>query len=96
MTKKLSWQEIEKLYYQEWVELVDYDWPEGTPYPRAGVVRVHDANRKNFHALVKAQPPAGSALVFVGTPELRENEVRNKPCRVVAGGWFPSGSDLSK
>jgi hypothetical protein len=28
MAEKLSWEEIKKNYDQEWVELVDYDWPE--------------------------------------------------------------------
>lgn len=83
MEKKLTWEEIKKLYDQEWVELVDYDWPEGTPYPRSGVVRVHDADRKNFHAAVKMQTPAGSALVFVGTPHMNPQEVRNNLFRVV-------------
>jgi len=27
MTKKMIWAEIKKLYDQEWVELVDCDWP---------------------------------------------------------------------
>ena len=84
MEIKLTWQEIEKQYAQEWVELVDYDWPEGTPYPRAGVVRVHDADRQRFHALVKAQPPAGSALVFAGIPERNEQVVHNNLYRVTA------------
>ena len=39
MEKKLTWEEIKKHYNQEWVELVDYDWPDTEPYPRDGVVR---------------------------------------------------------
>ena len=81
-TGKLSWEEIKKLYDQEWVELVDYDWPEGTPLPRAGVVRVHERDRQKFHALVKTQIPAGSALVFVGTPKRGQEIVYNNLFRV--------------
>jgi hypothetical protein len=84
MAEKLAWEEIEKQYNQEWVELVDYDWPDGTPYPRAGVVRVHDGDRKRFHALVRTQRPAGSALLFVGTPAADERLVTSSLFRVVS------------
>ena len=82
--EKLTWDEISKEYHEQWVELIDYDWPEGTPYPRAGVVRAHDKDRKKFHALVKSQTPAGSALLFVGAPSRTEGVVHNNLVRVVA------------
>jgi hypothetical protein len=80
--QKLSWDEISKQYNQQWVELVDYEWPEGSPFPQVGVVRVHEADRKKFHALVQKQSPSGSALVFVGVPEKNESTVYNNLCRV--------------
>ena len=48
MEKKLTWQEIEQKYNREWVQLVDYEWSEGEPFPAVGVVRVHAADRKDF------------------------------------------------
>jgi hypothetical protein len=47
--KKLTWEQIEEQYDQEWVELIDYDWPEGMPYPQAGTVRVHASDCKTFY-----------------------------------------------
>jgi hypothetical protein len=66
MSKKLSWNEIQKQYDGEWIELVDYDWDETEPDPEAGVVRVHSKNRKEFEDLVRKAPPEDSALLFVG------------------------------
>jgi hypothetical protein len=82
--QRLSWEEISKQYNQQWVELVDYEWPEGSPFPQVGVVRVHEADRKKFHALVQKQSPSGSALLFVGVPEKNETTVYNNLCRVQA------------
>lgn len=67
MNKPLSWPEIEKLYNQEWVQLVDYDWPEGEPYPRSGRVRVHAESRKEFNRLITLKEGIqDAARVFVG------------------------------
>jgi hypothetical protein len=69
MDKKLTWQEIEQQYNQEWVQLIDYEWPEGEPFPSGGVVRVHAPDRKDFYRKVRETPqrPSDSAFVFVGT-----------------------------
>jgi len=75
MTKRLTWEEIEGRYNREWVELVDYDWPDEEPDPRAGVVRVHAKTRDEFDNLVAKEPPIDSAFVFVGVPEVDENSV---------------------
>ena len=75
--KKLNWQEIKQLFDKQWVELVDYDWPEELPDPVSGVVRVHAKGRKEFDALVARQIPAHSAFVFVGKPDIGENEIFN-------------------
>ena len=32
MEKKLTWEEISRRYDKQWVELVDYDWPEEELY----------------------------------------------------------------
>lgn len=65
-SEKLSWEEIQKRYPDEWVELIDCDWDETEPDPRSGVVRVHSKDRKEFHKLVLQDSPAESALVYVG------------------------------
>ncbi len=75
MNNKLSWSEIEKLYDREWVQLVDYDWPEEEAYPHAGVVRVHAKSRKEFDKLLLEDPPSDSALVFVGEREIPPNVI---------------------
>jgi len=68
MAKKLTWEEIKKQYDQEWVELVDYDWPDTDTYPHSGIVRVHAKTRREFDQLILQDPPEMSALVYVGMP----------------------------
>ena len=65
--KKLTWEEISKKYDQEWVELIDYDWPEKEPYPRAGIIRTHGVDKKQFHQECRRDPaPEISAFLYVG------------------------------
>ena len=66
MSQKLTWEEIKKQYDQEWVELIDYDWPDEDPDPTAGVVRIHAKTREEFDRLTDIDPPVDSAIVFVG------------------------------
>ena len=79
MGNKLTWQEIEQRYNQEWVQLVDYEWPEGEPFPSGGIVRVHAPDRKDFYRIVKETPqrPSDSAFVFVGNPAKEPGIVHN-------------------
>ena len=65
--KRLTWEQIEKQYNKEWVELIDYDWPEGESYPRGGVIRTHGIDKKRFHQDCRRSPaPEISAFLFVG------------------------------
>jgi hypothetical protein len=64
--ERLTWDEIRRRYDGEWVELVDYVWDEGEPYPVEGMVRTHSPSRKEFNRLVLERPPAGAARLFVG------------------------------
>jgi hypothetical protein len=74
--KNLTWDEIKKLYDQEWVQLVDYDWPDGELYPRSGVLRTHGSNKKEFHQQCRRKPvPDDSAILFIGPPRTAENLV---------------------
>ncbi len=79
MARKLTWAEIEREYDKQWVQLVDYDWPEGVPHPEAGIVRVHAADRKDFFRKVAETParPHDSAFVYVGIPPKQEGVVYN-------------------
>lgn len=73
MTEKMTWEEIEKLFDQEWIELIDYDWSEQAISPRSGIVRVHAKERSEFDKLAAIDPPRGSAFIFVGEPKLPPN-----------------------
>ena len=69
--EQLTWEEITKRYDKEWVELVDYDWPDGARYPKAGIVTVHDTDRRRFGRQLKQRVSVISdrAWIFVGTPD---------------------------
>lgn len=82
MTEKLSWDEIQKRHSQEWVELVDYDWADGEPYPAAGVVRVHAPERKQFYHLANQERPHDSAILFVGDLDLPFGVIQNNLARI--------------
>lgn len=67
MNKKLTWDEIKLQFDQQWIELIDYDWPDGVPYPRSGVVRNYGTNKKEFHKrCLEGEVPRDSAFVYVG------------------------------
>jgi len=67
MAQKMTWNEIRQLYNREWIELVDYDWPEEDSDPSAGVVRAHASDRNTFYSLANREPrPKDSAILFVG------------------------------
>ncbi len=72
-SQKMKWAEIEKLYDQEWIELIDYDWSENAIHPISGVIRVHAKDRGEFDRLAAINPPKESAYIFVGTPPLAPN-----------------------
>ena len=75
MGKKMTWEEIKQQYNQEWVELVDVDWPDEESSPRGGVVRVHDKDHDELYRKVMELEPVDSAVVFVGKPDLPPNVV---------------------
>jgi len=73
MGEKLTWKEIEEKYNHEWVLLDDFDWPDGTPYPKSGIVICHSQDRKEFNQLVHDSGAINIARVFVGKPKIPEN-----------------------
>jgi hypothetical protein len=67
--QRVTWEQIKTSYNQEWIELVDYIWPDGEMYPLEGVIRSHGANKKEFHLQCRKDPmPLDSAILFVGPP----------------------------
>ena len=82
MPEKLDWKEIQQRYSGEWVELTDYEWQEGEPYPSAGVVRVHGSERKEFYKLANDERPSDSAILFVGEVSLPFGAVRNNLTKI--------------
>ena len=88
MEKKLTWEEIEKQYDREWVQLVDFDWPEEEAYPRAGVVAAHARKRREFDALIAKTPQENSALLYVGKRELPPGVILNANLHQ----WHPSNA----
>ena len=86
MENKLDWNEISSKFNQEWVELVDYDWPDGEVNPLAGVVGVHAFERREFYQLLKENGSNAEdrAFVFVGQPKRPEGIIfssfRIVPC----------------
>lgn len=85
MANKLTWQQIKQQYDGEWVELIDFEWDMTEPDPSSGVVRVHAKDRKEFHRLAMQDPPAESAVVYVGPILMaKENMVFNANQRQ----WF--------
>ena len=82
MAEKLNWDEIQNRYSGEWVELVDYNWTDGEPYPSSGVVRVHAPDRKDFYAQANQARPADSAILFVGDLDLPLGVIQNNLARI--------------
>lgn len=66
MNEKLTWEEIKQRYNGEWVELTEVEWDDCEQDPRAGVVRVHAKDKKEFKTLVMQNRPKSSALLYVG------------------------------
>jgi len=72
---KQSWDQIEKAFCNQWIELVDYDWQEGKPFPTAGTVRVHSSSRQDFYKQAKINPPKDSAILLVGKYEIPDKKI---------------------
>ena len=85
-TERLQWDEIKRLYNKEWVQLVDYVWQEGEPYPAAGHVRAHAPDRKEFFRKVREIHPkiTDSAFLFVGVPEQDGSVIHSNFHKVVS------------
>lgn len=78
MQKRLTWEAIEELYDQQWVELVEYEWEDGSPHPASGVVGVHAAEKEEFDRALRECRSSRSddfAVVYVGRPPGGPDEV---------------------
>lgn len=63
MNEKLTWDEIKRRYPDEWVALVDYEWPE-MRHVTEGVVYAHSPSRDELHKLQRGLTDA--AILFTG------------------------------
>jgi len=75
MNKVMTWQQIEEEHNGQWVQLVDYDWPEEETYPRTGKVRLSAPTRKEFNRLVLEKEPVDAARIYVGEHKLPEGSI---------------------
>ena len=67
--QRVTWEQIKTSYNQEWIELVDYVWPDGETYPLEGIIRSHGPDKREFHLQCRKDPmPLDSAILFVGPP----------------------------
>jgi hypothetical protein len=64
VVEKLSWDEIKRLHPDEWVALVDHDWPNTTAVPLAGVVYAH--SRDHDHLIEMQKHLKEAAIVWTG------------------------------
>ena len=65
MKERLTWDEIEKRYWHQWVQLVDFDWPDTQFWPTTAVVRVHAPSREEFDKLAATGRPSRTARLYV-------------------------------
>ena len=76
MSEKLTWDEIKELYRDEWVELVDFEWDMAEPYPKCGIVRFHNNDKKELKRILQGSDrPKEAALVFTGDKLLPEGHI---------------------
>lgn len=75
MNDILKWEEIQNFYQNQWVQLIDFDWPEDEPHPRCGKVRLSASSRKDFNKLVLNSEPVDAARLYVGSHQLPEGEI---------------------
>lgn len=71
MLEKIKWQEMVKVYPDEWVALIDYEQKDAVEIE--GVVVAHDADRKTFHEQVGQLLPKHGDIAIRYTGELIEN-----------------------
>lgn len=82
--ERLTWDEIQQQFDQQWVELIEYDWPEGDYHPLSGIVRTHGADKRQFHQECRREPlPDDSAFLFIGRKPWPPNTSFRFPTLVV-------------
>lgn len=64
MAEKLNWEEIKARYPDEWVALVDHEWPNDRPVPLSGVVYAHSPDHAELIQMQRHLRAA--AIVWTG------------------------------
>ncbi len=62
--EKLSWDEIKRRYPDEWVALIDHDWPDTLPEPISGIVYAHDPDHQSL--LDRQKHLKAAAILWTG------------------------------
>lgn len=75
MTEKMSWDEIRGEYLDEYVVLVDFEWPEDATEVRGGRVLDHDRDRRAVMARTKV-PLQGRSAAVLFTGEVGRGKYR--------------------
>ncbi len=86
MNKKLTWKTIEKLYSKDWVQLINYSWPDNSAKPRSGIVAAHAKKRATFDKLITTKRQKDSAVVYVGERKILKGEILVAAAR----RWMPA------
>ena len=63
------------MYDKQWVQLIDFDWPDEAAKPKSGVVVANSKERKIFDRLICDNRQKNSAILYVGTRKLPPNTV---------------------
>lgn len=64
MAEKLTWDEIKRRHPDEWVALVDYEWPDDRGVPDSGVVYAHSPDHARLMEMHRHLQEA--AIVWTG------------------------------
>lgn len=67
---RLTWAQIATQYDCEWVQLVNYEWAEGEPFPSSGIVGItsfgslHNCQAGSFSDFNNVQDPSIYNLIL--------------------------------
>ncbi|HEX6032172.1 MAG TPA: hypothetical protein VFY90_12145 [Tepidiformaceae bacterium] len=68
MGERLTWEEIERKYPEEWVLLVDLEQDEETLDVRAARVQFHSREQDLVERRLLEERPRRAAVLFIGNP----------------------------
>jgi hypothetical protein len=63
---KIPWKILRDTFEGEWVELVEYEWDWGAPFPKWARVRHHAPERSELMASIQNRD---NLILFIGGPD---------------------------